>query len=140
MLFRSTEAAAVRAPMPARPGDVGSRGPINPDRRNVNAPPPSRPTPVAPASWGDQLSREAIDAAGVVERAAADADMDRKIEAIYGVQQDGEVAVFRAKGGDVGEMQIAGDFNDWMPHTTPMRRLADGDFEARLKLPRGRYR
>ena len=27
-----------------------------------------------------------------------------------------------------------------MANTTPMRRLPDGDFEARLKLPRGRYR
>ena len=25
-------------------------------------------------------------------------------------------------------------------HTTPMNRLTDGDFETRLRLPRGRYR
>ena len=37
-------------------------------------------------------------------------------------------------------MQLAGDFNDWMPHTTPMRRLSAGGFEARLRLPKGRYR
>jgi 1,4-alpha-glucan branching enzyme len=37
-------------------------------------------------------------------------------------------------------VQLAGDFNDWMPHATPMRRLSGGDFEARLRLPQGHYR
>jgi len=68
------------------------------------------------------------------------AEIDRKIGAIYGVRQDGDVAVFRSRFPEATEIQIAGDFNDWMPHTTPMRRLPDGDFEARLKLPKGKYR
>jgi 1,4-alpha-glucan branching enzyme len=38
------------------------------------------------------------------------------------------------------EVQLAGDFNDWMPHTTPMRRIQQGEYEARIRLPRGRYR
>ena len=67
-------------------------------------------------------------------------DTARKIEAIYGVRQEGETVVFRSRYPDAGEVQLAGDFNDWMPHTTPMRRLANGDFEARLRLPNGRYR
>jgi 1,4-alpha-glucan branching enzyme len=66
--------------------------------------------------------------------------IDRKIEAIYGVRQEGEVVVFRSRVAGASEVQLAGDFNDWMPHTTPMRRVADGEFEAKLKLPRGRYR
>ncbi len=67
-------------------------------------------------------------------------EIDRKIEEIYGVRQQGEIAIFRAHHPEASEMQLAGDFNDWMPHTTPMRRLSDGDFEARLRLPKGRYR
>lgn len=63
-----------------------------------------------------------------------------RIDAIYGVRQEGETVVFRAPGQEASEVQIAGDFNDWMPHSTPMRALADGDFEARLRLPNGRYR
>ncbi len=66
--------------------------------------------------------------------------VDRQIEAVYGVRQNGEEVIFRARHPEAAEIQLAGDFNDWMPHTTPMRRLADGDFEARLRLPRGRYR
>lgn len=67
-------------------------------------------------------------------------EIDRKIEAIYGVRQDGDTVVFRTRLPAAKEVQIAGDFNDWMPHTTPMRRLANGDFEGRLRLATGRYR
>jgi chromosome partitioning protein len=65
---------------------------------------------------------------------------DRKIEAIYGVRQEGEVVVFRSHNSGASEVQLAGDFNDWMPHTTPMRRQSNGDYEMRLRLPKGRYR
>ena len=74
------------------------------------------------------------------QRVATHEEIDRKIEAIYGVRQESDVVIFRSHRPEASEIQIAGDFNDWMPHTTPMRRLPDGDFEARLKLPRGRYR
>lgn len=66
--------------------------------------------------------------------------IDRKIAAIYGVRQEGPVAVFRVHQPGAHEVFLAGDFNDWLPHTTPMHRLPDGDFEARLSLPQGRYR
>ena len=67
-------------------------------------------------------------------------DIYRKITAIYGVKQDGDTVTFRSHNPQAAEVQLAGDFNDWMPHTTPMRRLPNGDFEARLRLPKGRYR
>ena len=67
-------------------------------------------------------------------------DIDRKITAIYGVKQEGDTVTFRSHNPQAAEVQLAGDFNDWMPHTTPMRRLANGDFEAHLRLPKGRYR
>lgn len=72
--------------------------------------------------------------------AASSEEIDRKIEAIYGVRQEGETIIFRSCNPEAGEVQLAGDFNDWMPHTTPMRRLPEGDFEAKLRLPTGRYR
>ena len=67
-------------------------------------------------------------------------EIARKIEAIYGVHQEGEQVIFRSRSPEANEVQLAGDFNDWMPHTTPMRRLSNGDFEARLRLQTGRYR
>ena len=71
---------------------------------------------------------------------ASDEEIDRKIEKIYGVRQVGDIVVFRSHNPEASEVQLAGDFNDWMPHTTPMRRLDNGDFEARLRLPQGSYR
>jgi len=86
-----------------------------------------------------ELARSADAIAGTRTPSSSE-EIERKIEAIYGARQDGEVIVFRSRQKDASEVQIAGDFNDWMPHTTPMRRLGDGDYEARLRLPRGRYR
>jgi len=74
------------------------------------------------------------------EPVATNAEIDRKIAAIYGVRQEGDVVIFCNRNPAAHEVQLAGDFNDWMPHTTPMRRMATGDFEARLRLPKGRYR
>lgn len=67
-------------------------------------------------------------------------EIQRRIDAVYGARQEGDVAVFRCNIPSAEEVQLAGDFNDWMPHTTPMRKLSNGDFEARLRLPKGRYR
>ncbi|GJM23827.1 MAG: hypothetical protein DHS20C16_02420 [Phycisphaerae bacterium] len=66
-------------------------------------------------------------------------EIDRKIESIYGVLQTPEGMLFRLHGDDAHEVQLAGDFNDWMPHTTPMTRVGK-DFEVLLKLDPGRYR
>jgi hypothetical protein len=35
---------------------------------------------------------------------------------------------------------IVGDFNDWDPAMTPMARNPDGEWNAKLELPPGRYR
>lgn len=157
-LLNGTPAAASRSPdapaqSPIHPGEGnGSRiltradaevvepsrstpapRPIPPGPRAVPlgqaAPSPARtPTPAVPRSTSVQDASD------------LHAGIERKLTAIYGVRQEGEIVVFRSRSDGAGEVQLAGDFNDWMPHTTPMRRIADGEFEARLKLPRGRYR
>ncbi len=66
-------------------------------------------------------------------------EIDRKIESIYGIIQTPEGMLFRLHGDDAHEVQLAGDFNDWMPHTTPMKKVGK-DFEVVLKLDPGRYR
>jgi len=112
---------------------------------------PSRPldhvpmTPVRPPEGHVEMPRTELPSAAVPPRnmppaPASHEEIDRKIEAIYGVHQEGEIAVFRSHNPEAKEVQLAGDFNDWMPHTTPMRPLPNGDFEARLRLPRGKYR
>jgi len=106
--------------------------PVQPTKPLVQSPIPD----LLPAILAPQAPPEA----SAAERIATHEEIDRKIEAIYGVRQESDVVIFRSHRPEASEIQIAGDFNDWMPHTTPMRRMPDGDFEARLKLPRGRYR
>lgn len=147
-------AAAVRAPMPAaprptvappvavRPAAVTTAAPTlaapaTPVVADAPAPPPVA-MPTTPANVESNGRTAAV--AATPSSAEFHAEIDRKIGAIYGVRQDGDVAIFRSRFPEATEIQIAGDFNDWMPHTTPMRRLPDGDFEVRLKLPRGKYR
>lgn len=72
---------------------------------------------------------------------ASHEEISAKIEAIYGVRQTEEGLVFRSHLPEARQVQIAGDFDDWMPHTLPMAsENKEGDFVARLKLPTGRYR
>lgn len=126
-------------------GRSGSKSIIEIDPASVAESPlrdqEKKPQPAAEAA------PTATPAPAVVARKAAPAappatheQIDRKIEQIYGVRQEGETVIFRSRHPDASEIQLAGDFNDWMPHTTPMRKLTNGDFECRLRLPKGRYR
>ena len=85
-------------------------------------------------------SVESPEVAADARAPASPEEIDRKLKVIYGALVEGEVVIFRTRHSEAREVQLAGDFNDWMPHTTPMRRLDSGDFEARLKLSEGRYR
>lgn len=109
--------------------------PAQPPARPVT--PPAKPvTPPVPTLH----QRENRAAAAEPRRPSTHEEIDRKLERIYGVRQEGEVVIFRSHHPEASEIQLAGDFNDWMPHTTPMQRLSNGDFECRLRLPKGRYR
>ncbi len=37
------------------------------------------------------------------------------------------------------QVYLAGDFNDWAPDKRRMRKMGDGTFRARLRLPPGEY-
>ena len=73
-------------------------------------------------------------------RVASPEEIDRKIARIYGVRQEDGGVIFCTHNPEASEVQVAGDFNDWMPHASPMQRAGNGDFETRMELPRGRYR
>jgi chromosome partitioning protein len=129
-------AAARVAASPAATAFAAQASPSTPrDGARVTAP-PQAPRRTAPAMI---LTPSTPIGISLGEPASAN-EIDRKIAGIYGVRQEGDVAIFRSHQPSANEIQIAGDFNDWMPHTTPMRRTSDGEFEARLRLPKGRYR
>ncbi len=90
---------------------------------------------VAEVPAGEQLSADPISTDALHQR------IDEKLEAIYGVRQTPEGVVFCSQLPGAVEVQLAGDFNAWMPHKTPMqRRDNNGTFETILKLDPGRYR
>ena len=119
---RANEAPATRSQPPA------TTTPVEPVRR-IESPRNASPTPAL-----IHPRRSAV------AHPRSHDEIQGRIDAIYGVRQEGEMMIFRAHGQDASEIQLAGDFNDWMPHSTPMKQLAGGDFEARLRLPAGRYR
>ena len=124
------------------PGPVTATGPMLPKE------PPAPPSRLAPAATVKLQPFDLLAVDPVVfapqrpmsPAAATPQEIDDKIAAIYGVRQEGEIVIFHSRQAAAAEVQLAGDFNDWMPHTTPMRQLDNGDFETRLKLPKGRYR
>ncbi|HVT89905.1 MAG TPA: AAA family ATPase [Tepidisphaeraceae bacterium] len=65
---------------------------------------------------------------------------EQKIEEFYGVKQVGEEVVFAAKFSEAKKVLIAGDFNNWLPMSTPMSNQRAGVWRMSLPLPPGRYR
>lgn len=131
-------AAAPRAgtAAPANKPDASRRGPSAPAPVIAASSPARVPTPLTLATTTPAAEANKVTSANP----STPSEIDRKIEQVYGVRQDGEIVVFRSRVPTASEVQIAGEFNDWMPHQTPMRRVGDGEFEARVKLPKGRYR
>jgi chromosome partitioning protein len=57
------------------------------------------------------------------------------------VKQVGDEVIFAAKFTDARKVLIAGDFNNWMPASTPMHTNgAPGVWVTKLPLAPGRYR
>ncbi len=113
----------------------------NNDKKYAAAELPEQAVAATNASPAKQVSQSVPEAlTAKTGQVASHQEISEKIERIYGARQEGEVVIFATNVSDANEVQLAGDFNDWMPHTTPMRKLSNGDFETRLRLPAGRYR
>jgi chromosome partitioning protein len=73
--------------------------------------------------------------------AQAPKSTSQKIDEFYGVKQIGDEVIFAAKFTDARKVLIAGDFNNWMPASTPMHTNgAPGSWVTKLPLAPGRYR
>ena len=113
--------------------------------KRTSEPEPATPSATAAAAATEQLRPPVVveeptpePAEPVVEHTPE--EVADRLEAIYGVRQVGEITFFRAHEPEATEVNLAGDFNDWMPHTSPLRRVEDGDFETQVRLAPGRYR
>jgi len=97
---------------------------------------------------GSRVSEDAIEARmpepGTRNSESATAPVkttEQKIEEFYGVKQIGEEVIFSVRFNDARRVQIAGDFNNWSPMSTPMMSNGQpGVFKMSLPLSPGRYR
>jgi len=67
------------------------------------------------------------------------ARIQQKLELIYGVSQEVDGVVFRARFDNAQSVMLAGDFNNWSPMSSPLMSTTAG-FMTKLPLRPGRYR
>jgi chromosome partitioning protein len=68
-------------------------------------------------------------------------DTNAKLSDYYGINQLNDAVVFVTLYPRAGNVQIAGDFNNWKPETTPMEKVGDsGVWQTKIQIPKGKYR
>jgi 1,4-alpha-glucan branching enzyme len=91
---------------------------------------------------GLQLEYEALAQAEPAQLRQAEAEVDKKVEAVYGAIPFAGGVRFVCRAAEAKRVQVAGDFNQWKPHN------GDGDFlptaqpgvwQKEVTLPPGRY-
>ncbi len=65
--------------------------------------------------------------------------LEEKIADFYGVRQENGTVVFSTLYPRARKVEIAGDFNDWLPEQTPMQ-MENGKWVTKLPLQKGTYR
>ncbi|HOM62002.1 MAG TPA: AAA family ATPase [Anaerohalosphaeraceae bacterium] len=90
-----------------------------------------------PQGTGGQRAAEATAAAVAQDNRT----FEEKIADFYGVRQESDGVVFSTLYPRAQTVQIAGDFNDWIPEQTPMQRTGEnGKWIIKLPLNKGTYR
>jgi chromosome partitioning protein len=90
-----------------------------------------------PQVTGGQRASESTAAAAAQDNRT----FEEKIADFYGVRQDSDGVVFSTLYPRAQTVQIAGDFNDWVPEQTPMQRAGEsGKWIVKLPLNKGTYR
>jgi 1,4-alpha-glucan branching enzyme len=65
----------------------------------------------------------------------------KEIPVSYGIRRVSDGVIFSALYQKAATVQIAGDFNNWKPELTPMRKIDEhGTWEIKLSLTPGTYR
>jgi chromosome partitioning protein len=68
-------------------------------------------------------------------------ETDIKLADYYGVSQINDAVVFVTLYPRAQSVQIAGDFNSWLPQKTPLQKVGtSGVWQTKLNIPAGRYR
>lgn len=101
------------------------------------APPISAPVGT-PLAGGFQ--RVSVAATATATSPAAPRTTDQKLADFYGVKQTNDGVVFSVPFIQARQVLIAGDFNNWLPASTPMTQRPGVGWTMKLPLGPGRYR
>ena len=68
-------------------------------------------------------------------------DIEAKIADFYGIRRTEDAVVFVSLYPRAQSVHLAGDFNNWQPEQTPMKKINDkGVWQIKLPLVAGKYR
>ena len=87
----------------------------------------------AAAAVGPEIAPAAV--------ATPEKTIDEKIADFYGVRQLEDAVMFVTLYPRASSVQIAGDFNNWQPDGTPLKKVgANGAWQIKLPMNKGKYR
>lgn len=102
---------------------------------------PIPPKPAEDAAAAPVPTAEPTHQPLAVQPAPARPGLQEKLERVYGIKHTTEGVLFIQPAEGASRVGVAGDFNNWNPASTPMRRNEPlGVWQACIKIPAGRYR
>ncbi|XAM01554.1 AAA family ATPase [Phycisphaeraceae bacterium D3-23] len=135
----STRTAAISQRLHRQTEEQNIGQPIPPRLVEDPAPTPSNTTTAAPAT--PMTAPTPLRPTAAVQPAPERPGLAAKLEKIYGIKHTADGVLFVQPGEAANRVGIAGDFNNWNPASTPMRRNEQlGVWQACIKIPAGRYR
>jgi len=103
-----------------------------------------KPIKIEPAQEAKAVETEEKQHINVSSTAQADkpkVSLDAKLSDYYGVNHIDDAVVFVTLYPRAENVKIAGDFNNWQPEKTQMKKIgSSGIWQTKVKLPPGRYR
>jgi len=130
--------------IPQQQTGLSGTGLSEPANVSFGSPPPATlaTAAAAPVAGGIQRVATTATAPASMTQPAAQAvrTTDQKLADFYGVKQLDDGVVFSARFESARQVLIAGDFNNWLPMSTPMVRTPGVGWSMKLPLSPGRYR
>jgi len=137
-LLKTAKPVVVAEPVSPPPAEMDADLDVEPEEQVQETPqvvPAAAPVEVAPQP------AEPVAQAAPEPPAKAPQTIDEKLSDYYGVNQIEDAMVFVTLYPRAKSVQIAGDFNNWQPATSPMERVGEsGIWQVKMKLPQGTYR
>jgi hypothetical protein len=100
----------------------------------------SRETPRAAAA-PQEVGQAAAASVAPEKMTTPEKTIDEKIADFYGVRQLEDAVMFVTLYPRASSVQIAGDFNNWQPDGTPLKKVgANGAWQIKLPMNKGKYR